>query len=80
MLVAHVLKRSAGIGTGEDEGGRLEEKVADLAEALIVVIAATGFLEVSFSIDIGNDIILTSPQFEDQTVQQIQERNETLFH
>lgn len=47
MLVAHVLKRSAGIGKGEDDGGRLEEKVADLAEALIVLIAATGFLEVS---------------------------------
>ena len=47
MLVSHVLKRSAGIGTGEDEGGRLEEKIGDLAEALIVVIAATGFIEVS---------------------------------
>lgn len=50
MLVSHVLKRSAGIGTGEDDGGRLEEKIAGLAEALIVVIAATGFIEVSSSL------------------------------
>lgn len=46
MLVAHALKRSAGIGTGVEDP-RLEEKVEDLAEALVVVIAATGFLEVS---------------------------------
>lgn len=46
MLVAHVLKRSAGIGTGAEDAA-LEEKIEDLAEALVVVIAATGFLEVS---------------------------------
>lgn len=47
MLVMHVLKRSAGIGAG---GARtdalLAERVNDLAEAFMVVITATGFLEV----------------------------------
>ena len=47
MLVAHALKRSAGIGTGVEDP-RLEAKVEDLADALVVVIAATGFLEVSY--------------------------------
>jgi nuclear pore complex protein Nup205 len=45
MLVAHTLKRSAGIGTGVEDAA-LEEKVEDLADALVVIIAATGFLEV----------------------------------
>jgi hypothetical protein len=45
MLVAHTLKRSAGIGTGVEDVA-LEEKVEDLADALVVIIAATGFLEV----------------------------------
>ncbi|KAM0476726.1 hypothetical protein ACHAPX_006147 [Trichoderma viride] len=44
MLVSHALKRSAGIGTG-NEGQRLEEKIEELADALVVVIAATNFLE-----------------------------------
>lgn len=48
MLVTHVLKRSAGVGTG---AGRMEpalaERIEDLAEAFIVMITATGFLEVS---------------------------------
>lgn len=47
MLVMHVLKRSAGIGAG---GGKtdalLSERVDELAEAFMVVITATGFLEV----------------------------------
>jgi nuclear pore complex protein Nup205 len=47
MLVTHVLKRSAGVGTG---AGRMEpalaERIEDLAEAFIVMITATGFLEV----------------------------------
>ncbi|KAI1860218.1 hypothetical protein JX265_010142 [Neoarthrinium moseri] len=46
MLVMHVLKRSAGIGAG---AGRmeavLEDKIQDLAEAFMVIIMATGFLE-----------------------------------
>ncbi|KAF3063540.1 hypothetical protein GL218_01126 [Daldinia childiae] len=46
MLVMHVLKRSAGIGAG---GGKTEallsERVDELAEAFMVVITATGFLE-----------------------------------
>ncbi|GAB0133322.1 hypothetical protein EsDP_00001734 [Epichloe bromicola] len=44
MLVTHTLKRSAGIGGGASNDG-LDEKVGDLADALMVVIAATGFLE-----------------------------------
>ncbi|KAL7799979.1 nucleoporin Nup186/Nup192/Nup205 [Trichoderma ceciliae] len=44
MLVSHALKRSAGIGTG-NEDQRLEERIEELADALVVVIAATSFLE-----------------------------------
>ncbi|PNP49771.1 hypothetical protein THARTR1_09539 [Trichoderma harzianum] len=44
MLVSHALKRSAGIGTG-NEDHRLEERIEELADALVVVIAATSFLE-----------------------------------
>ncbi|OAQ68044.1 hypothetical protein VFPPC_04351 [Pochonia chlamydosporia 170] len=44
MLVTHTLKRSAGIGGGVSNEA-LDEKVGDLADALVVVIAATGFLE-----------------------------------
>lgn len=46
MLVAHTLKRSAGIGGGGG-GEALDDKVEELADALMVVIAATGFIEVS---------------------------------
>ncbi|TQV91432.1 hypothetical protein V2A60_008922 [Cordyceps javanica] len=48
MLVTHTLKRSAGIGAhaGSDGGSDvLEEKVEELADAVMVVIAATGFIE-----------------------------------
>ncbi|OAA76413.1 hypothetical protein LEL_06097 [Akanthomyces lecanii RCEF 1005] len=49
MLVAHTLKRSAGIGghgAGGGEGDEvLEDKVEELADAFMVVIAATGFIE-----------------------------------
>lgn len=47
MLVTHTLKRSAGIGAGEKDDV-LEERVEELADALIIVIAATGFLEVCY--------------------------------
>lgn len=47
MLVMHVLKRSAGIGGG---GGKMDrallERIDELAEAFMVIITATGFLEV----------------------------------
>ena len=46
MLVTHTLKRSAGIGHVEDG---LSESVAELADAFVVMIVATGFLEVSLS-------------------------------
>jgi nuclear pore complex protein Nup205 len=47
MLVLHVLKRSAGIGAGSGKmEAVLEEKIQDLAEAFMVLITATGFLEV----------------------------------
>lgn len=45
MLVTHTLKRSAGIGGGSGNDA-LDEKIGDLADALLVVIATTGFLEV----------------------------------
>ncbi|KAI8190316.1 Nucleoporin NUP192 [Colletotrichum sp. SAR 10_86] len=44
MLVTHTLKRSAGIGAVEGEGV-LEERIEELAEGFMVLIAATGFLE-----------------------------------
>lgn len=47
MLVAHTLKRSAGIGHVEDG---FSESVAELADSFVVMILATGFLEVSFSL------------------------------
>lgn len=47
MLVTHTLKRSAGIGGSSNEA--LDERIGDLADALMVVIAATGFLEVYFT-------------------------------
>jgi len=63
MLVVHTLKRSAGIGTvgngarsgnavtnaGNGEAqAKLEERIEELAEAFMLLITATGFLEVSF--------------------------------
>ena len=45
MLVTHTLKRSAGIGHVEDG---LSESVAELADSFVIMILATGFLEVSF--------------------------------
>ncbi len=45
-LVTHTLKRSAGIGS-DGVAEALDEKIGDLADALMVIIAATGFLDVS---------------------------------
>ncbi|KAG5979876.1 hypothetical protein E4U55_004664 [Claviceps digitariae] len=45
MLVTHTLKRSVGIGGGGTSNPILDEKVGDLADALMVVIAATRFLD-----------------------------------
>ncbi|KAK6207135.1 Serine/threonine-protein kinase tel1 [Pestalotiopsis sp. IQ-011] len=46
MLVMHVLKRSAGIGNGTGKmEAVLDDKIQDLAEALMVIIMATGFVE-----------------------------------
>lgn len=49
MLIVHVLKKSAGIGhnSGVKASVKLEENVEDLAEAFMVLITTTGFLEVS---------------------------------
>lgn len=47
-LVVHVLKRSVGIGGGRGERqGELEDRIEELAEAFMVLITATGFLDVS---------------------------------
>ncbi|KAH8674111.1 nucleoporin Nup186/Nup192/Nup205 [Xylariales sp. PMI_506] len=48
MLVMHILKRSAGIGGGGVVGKLdvvLEDKIQDLAEAFMVIIMATDFIE-----------------------------------
>lgn len=47
MLIVHIFKKSAGIGHGVEASQQLEENVEDLAEAFMVLITATGFLEVS---------------------------------
>ena len=52
MLVTHTLKRSAGIGGGQHDAA-LDESVAELADALMVVISATGFLEVRNLLQLG---------------------------
>ncbi|RDA91059.1 hypothetical protein CP533_3063 [Ophiocordyceps camponoti-saundersi (nom. inval.)] len=52
MLVTHTLKRSAGIGATQADGA-LEDRIADLADAFMVVIAATGFLEFENETDLG---------------------------
>lgn len=49
MLVSHVLKRSAGISMGGEED-ILGEKVGEAADGFVVIISATGFLEVSLDI------------------------------
>lgn len=46
MLVAHTLKRSVGIGSGPTDTA-LDARVGELADGLMVIMAATGFLEVS---------------------------------
>ncbi len=47
MLAMHVLKRSAGIGgSGRKMDRALLDRVDDLAEAFMIIITATGFLEV----------------------------------
>jgi nuclear pore complex protein Nup205 len=47
MLVTHVLKRSAGIGAGAGRTApTLTTLIDDLAEAFMIMITATGFLEV----------------------------------
>ncbi|RYC64479.1 hypothetical protein CHU98_g1695 [Xylaria longipes] len=46
MLVTHVLKRSAGIGAGTGKMDPvLAERISDLAEAFMMMITATNFLE-----------------------------------
>lgn len=78
MLVTHALKRSAGIGgahASEALGGRIEE----LADGLMVVIAATGFLEVRWQpVVLGQ--ALTRKQFEDGVTSGSGKTNHALFH
>ncbi|CAN8096727.1 unnamed protein product [Discula destructiva] len=45
MLIVHVLKKSAGIGHGLKASLQLEESIEDLAEAFMVLITTTEFLE-----------------------------------
>lgn len=53
MLIVHVLKKSAGIGqSAVKASAKLEENVEDLAEAFMVLITTTGFLEVSHACEI----------------------------
>lgn len=48
MLVTHVLKRSQGIGaSGSKTDAQLEEKIEELAEAFMVLMLRTGFIDVS---------------------------------
>ncbi len=82
MLVMHVLKRSAGIGPASPKA--LAECVEELAEAFMVLIVATDFLEVSRGKKTLSFFLvpLLTVQFEDQTIQPRPEANPTqvLFH
>jgi nuclear pore complex protein Nup205 len=49
-LVTHTLKRSAGIGPVE---GGLRERIEDLGDAFVMMITATGFLEVRVSLSLS---------------------------
>lgn len=49
MLVVHTLKRSAGLGGSSKGNEGLDDKVAELADGFMVLIAATEFLEVKNS-------------------------------
>lgn len=89
MLVAHTLKRSAGIGghgagSGGAEGDEvLEDKVEELADAFMVVIAATGFIEVGFFFFVSNKLwflrVLTVLQFDNEAVPEAK-TTRRLFH
>lgn len=48
MLIVQILKRSAGIGTLHSASTKLEQDIEDLTTAFMVLIDATGFLQVSF--------------------------------
>ncbi|KAI1167549.1 nucleoporin Nup186/Nup192/Nup205 [Nemania serpens] len=64
MLVTHVLKRSAGIGSGAGKmDAMLAGRIDDLAEAFMIMITATGFLE-----------------FENQTLTEDPKSTPMLFH
>jgi hypothetical protein len=47
MLVTHTLKRAAGIGHVDDV---LLEQIEELADAFVIIIVATGFLDVSLPV------------------------------
>lgn len=61
MLVTHTLKRSAGIGTAAADDV-LSAKVEDLADGLMVIISATGFLEVCLPNNTATTITMITDQ------------------
>lgn len=83
MLVAHTLKRSAGLVGGKEGDQALDERVDELADGLMVLIAATGFLEVSYQAIHVSALLfrdLTCLQYEDGVLPQPKPQNQALFH
>lgn len=80
MLVTHTLKRSAGIGSGNADEG-LDQKIEELAEGLMVIIAATRFLEVTPTQSPRYTTKqLTNSQFENEVLPEPKQQSHGLFH
>lgn len=80
MLVTHTLKRSAGIGSGNADEG-LDQNIEELAEGLMVIIAATRFLEVTLAHSLRYTTKqLTNLQFENEVLPEPKQQSHGLFH
>lgn len=81
MLVTHSLKRSAGIGSGNADDG-LDSKIEELAEGLMVIIAATRFLEVrlDFPVTDKTQVYANHLQFENEVIPEPKQPTHGLFH
>ncbi|KAG4279570.1 hypothetical protein FPRO04_13603 [Fusarium proliferatum] len=80
MLVAHTLKRNAGVGSGNADEG-LDQKIEELAEGLIVIFATTLFLEITFAQSFRYTTKqVTNSQFENEVLPGMKQQSHGLFH
>ncbi|KAH7461153.1 hypothetical protein FOMA001_g19163 [Fusarium oxysporum f. sp. matthiolae] len=80
MLVAHTLKRNAGVGSGNADEG-LNQKIEELAEGLIVIITTTLFLEIKFAQSSRYTTKqLTNSQFENEVFPELKQQSHGPFH